>query len=288
MRNLVFGLVLLVSLSSCNKEETNKLENKMYPVQFNATGFTSESTSLKSETTESADRYYAVFDNEGNFVKEIRFAAEDQIKDVLLSGDYTAFMAVSSNSGFFNISSSNQTIENILFSTNAYLAEAYAGKVEFSVGENTESNIPIVLNRMSGRLEIVLEDEIPSKSTVTVNLTNVAYYLKTDNFNSVSHSNESFTYLNETEAAQIPTLGTDFMPIYTGEPSFENLSTLTMTCRDENDNILGIKTIENVKLERNVLTTLTGKLLSNDPNSKDSGFAVTFNEDWDSEINMTF
>jgi len=288
MKNLLLGAVLLFSLSSCDKEETNQIENKKYPVQFNTTGFTSEISPLKSGITESEDRFYAVFDSEQKFVKEIRFAADDQIKDVLSAGEYTAFIGVSNDNSSFLIYSDDPVIKYSNFQFNNFFAEVYLGKVKFTVGENDNNNIPIVLNRMNGKLEIVLEDEIPSQSTVTVQLSTIGYALKLDNFNTHNSSNESFTYTNETASALSPIITTNLVPSHKNEIDVQNLSTITLTCRDKNDNILGIKTIENVRLERNTLTTLTGKLLSNDPNSTDSGFALTFNEDWNPAIEKTF
>jgi len=288
MKNLLFGAVLLFSLSSCDKEETSPLENKKYPVQFNATGFTSEISPLKSGATESEDRFYAVFDSEQKFVKEIRFAANDQIKDELVAGNYTVFIGIANSYAGISKNQDNPNIENTRFYNGQFFTENYAGKLEFSVDENTSGNFPVVLNRMSGRLKIILEDEIPSKSTVTVDLPNLATFINIDNLDTFNHTDASFSYLNETDAALIPTWEIDFMPKFSILPDFENLCTVKLTCRDENDNILGIKTIENVRLERNTLTTLTGKLLSNDPNSTDSGFALTFNEDWNPAIEKTF
>ena len=289
MKNLLFALTILISFTGCSKDESEDIDNKLYDVHFAPTGFTSETSSLKSGVDMTT--YYTVFNSEGEYIKDLKFNPNESVADVLPVGDYIAYLAVSTGHryGFANEESGIQL---------AYFGnwpdpmnqEAFLGKVEFSVLANSEKEVAVVLNRMSGKLEIIFEEELPAKTQVRVEFTGVHNYINLMDFTTYTSNNRN-TGMNHTignEAINNLNMSTFCQPAYTGIADKKNYSTVTITCRDEFENIIGTKTIENVSLERNQKTSLRGKILSENGGSEKSSFTISLQEDWKEDVGQQF
>jgi len=138
---LVIGILTLTV--SCSKDKNVEPSQELYKVAFTPSGFSRVISPLKSTVVESAQRHYMLFDGENNYVKDITFDSSEQIEDNLLVGSYTAFITASdSENSSVYISGYGNSIGNAYFSVNPSngIADAYAGKVEFTVGETHEVN----------------------------------------------------------------------------------------------------------------------------------------------------
>ena len=154
-------------------------------------------------------------------------------------------------------------------------------KGELVVGP-ASMNQTVTLNRMMGKLEMVIEDALPK------GLYSFEIEFKTENeyliTSTLKPGGSLYDGVYRFHSGNYPSESNDGK--YTRSWTFLNTATpMSMTIKMFNaSKLVATKTIENIKLTANQKTTVTGKLLEAGPTN--GAFNLTFNQNWGSTGNV--
>lgn len=311
-------IALCIGFFSCSYEyvpESRGLEKKeLIPVSFTVE-FAKEITGLRaSEAVNFKDFLYLVYDaGTGKLYKDIKYTNfEGIINDSLPEGNYTVVFAGATQATYlWYYSDTNMTsfIEidappplggdtNISrFNRNT---DVFYKKINCIVEKNKQNGSAVTLDRIVGKVEIVLEDVIPndvSTIEVALNFPITFHYLSSPEY--VTGSSYS-KRINIAESDKVAGYSVFFI-------SFENINqdqsryplSITLTARktlpagvvDTGQSIIATKVINNVDVLKNKTVRYTGKLFDNITPSNttpSSSFSISVNEAWGETIGKTF
>lgn len=156
---------------------------------------------------------------------------------------------------------------------------SYAFTLE--VDANTESTHPIELIRNVAKFELVAADALPDNlATVEFTLTGADKNLDVD------------TGLGETENTQVKTIQVPEANLGKTNCTFsayiflledESSITVDFTAKDKDGNIIVFHTFENVEMQTNFISRITGKVFGDQ-----FGFSITASTEWAGEIDYEF
>jgi hypothetical protein len=289
-------------------------ESELLPVSFNV-GFSKEIIPLRSSNSNVQLKYitYFIYNNTTNlpYKQNTIVDSDGSFNDVLHEGDYTiVFVGYNDNLSVFPYASSYATIE---VRGGYEMADQFYTKINYVVEKEKENNISVALERIVGKIEIVLEDEIPSDvASIDFRIKdyyNVFWSRETgDRAASFlysypgSDSSEMFYY----SSIEIPDSdrGAGFtFSIFSYETPHDYLSSpnfLTsieiMALRDISfgsyeSRLVATKKIENVIVTRSKNVKYTGKLFDHPDSGTDdesSSFTLSINDTWEGTDEITF
>jgi hypothetical protein len=295
---LLYFTLISITLLSCKKDKRDqtKPQGKLYPVTFTVSNFTQEispnqSNKIKINDVVSPDQanvqllIYEVYDQQNNLINSIKQKKGElnfgTIKDNLPPGNYSAaFIGV--------IDADDFVLGQGTFSyPQTNLQDTYYKKLHFTIGDQyVEQNI--VLEHLLSQVQAVIKDPIPAGITdidIAIQKVDQNYNYITD----ISLSTNSFVAFIQTPvpSAKIGTTNFALQPLVDilkiGSPV-----TIVLSARNKDNSIVTQKTINNVSLQPNTKTTITGNLFTDSSSGNNSGFSVNFDQPANPDINQSF
>jgi len=299
-------LLLLASavifITSCKKDNsTTKPSAKKYNVTFNVTNFSTKQSAfaLKRHTgPSSADAlpslntyfdvlYYVVWNTEKSAIEEVvqdsTMSNMGTITDALPAGDYRISI-VAGKKGL--------VIDDNYFGNNDFgyggnsWQDTFWTSFQLTVGSSDISQ-NVTLNRVVGKLEVTLLDNIPANAAnITISTDQEAYgldlwqgYFFTDPPESVS-----FTVAIPDSAKGKPNFTIDRLIGNCGNnPIYSGLSPLNIVCTAADNSVIASTTVQNVYCQQNQKTIVSGDLFSSLASSTQS-FKVQVDTAWSSGV----
>ena len=322
-KRITFSLLICSLLASCSKVERDEdpiAQKELIPIFFNVE-FSKEVTDFRStakSTGTPTTFLYLVFNKETGMLYKGKSFELGVFDDELPEGEYIFLFIVTDNaytrspSGAFNINKFE------ILSEGSPVYDVFHCRVDCEVkkGEGN-SNQQVVLERMVGKVKIILEDEVDA---IPDNIARIfvqaystplcfTYYSDADDYNASGvayvssdiYSQQNPNTMSEfsmtsLENINYETAGGEHLPITIAmyairerTPAEEGIVDF-----DTKKLIVAQKTIENVFIERNKTVIYRGKLFDNitppDPPDElpSSSFSVSINDTWGEVINETF
>lgn len=306
MKKLIYLSIILSALCSCKKDHSGNVQpdSKKHAINFNVSGFSQTTTDysagnkqVQSVSTEATSpfpsdvalMFCAIYDANGNAVTNTKETSSQanfgKFTINLANGNYTVVFAAGNSALVYNLIS----LKTDVFTCDSYSyspLNVYAKKISLTVNGDDVTN-SVVLDRLFGQVQVVIQDSIPNNTTIAVAQT--AYGI-----NKIQVS----TFLPSTTAAYAfypPSYSAFFTT--TTKPNSIFMSTATVTqafnitinaTKFGNTDIQNFVLIKNVTVQANKTTVITGKLFQSDAASPTGGFTVTFNQPWGPDINVPF
>ena len=233
------------------------------------------------------------------------------INDELPEGEYI-FLFIGSGSTDFTFAQTvytNSTIDAWMFGyeyNNTF--DTFSCRLDCEVKKGEVNSNQVVLQRIVGKVEIILDDIIPKNVSRIIIQKKKYHYI---HYNAVSdfYYWENLDERRDDEAYDISATDKTAAGYTISFLEFENIDenneriplSITLTALREHTpdevgfvdpySTVATKTIENVTIEKNRTTIYRGKLFDNvnsDENIKPSAFLVSMNDEWGEDINKTF
>lgn len=274
MRKLVFIFVSLFVLVSCQKEEIYiVLPEATYPVNYELSADLSASNSEMRAQIHKLE--YLVYNDKGEFLHSKMAVMNDtiaNIKDELQVGNYHVVLLVADNL------EEEVSYQKFDIDTHFGHGETFYGNYTITIQKGINNFSP-VLKRLTGRLELVIEDldSTPENTEkVKIELKNLP-----ERFNVSTKGSEYGKKINLTKELTVEQWKKS--RIY-----FDALATTTdiqpvieIKFFDENNELIEeITPKSSFNILENTITRLKGKLFVN------SGLVVTLDHDWDDVIEV--
>ena len=318
-------VTLCVGIFSCSSydmgDEINGLqsEKELIPVSFKV-DFSKEITPFRSDETMSLDDFfYYVYSTEtGDLYKSLVFHNfNGAINDSLPEGDYTmVFMGANQEANLYWGTGPSWGNIKIADYSSPYFAisadysnpvinrnnDVFYKKINCRIEKNNSSDNSIALDRIVGKIEIVLQDVIPSEvNTIVIEsgFPGVFFYPIEADFTRDRSIREE---LNIIDADKVASGYTMFFV------AFENINydqsryplSIKLTAHrnipegvvDTGQSIVASKVIENVDILKNKTIRYSGTLFDNimppPPNNPSSSFSITGDDEWGEVIDKSF
>lgn len=290
---LLFFLVISASFFSCKKDGsgTTNPSQKTLKVNFKVAGFSQQLTdaskqrqvnSIKTDATSNLTSafsffHYFAFDAKGVRVSHIdqdsSYADFGNISDNLPAGTYK-FLFVGGQSGMNMVYNGYSGYGSIEGYGGSYLPwkDTFYQSFDLTVTSG-EVNQSVTLKRIFAQLSINLLDKIPanaSKITLTASAEYENYFFEVGN--SGTPQPYTATYIVPASAIGTANFKRTILLSNTTTPF-----TATITCYDASGKIIGQAIINNITLQANTQTILSGNLFATSTN-----FAIGLNQDWSS------
>jgi hypothetical protein len=322
MKKTIFALLAACFLFACseNNEPESIVEDELIPISFNV-GFSKEITPLRSsnEISVSNLNYYVYNSNTGALYKSKSYNSnfDGLINDELPEGDYI-FVFFGTASGGVNFQNNNiatPITKPSPFPVNPYISHFELGlsnidifykKFNHKIEKGNEDSNQIVLDRIVGKIKVILEDVIPSEVIrISIEFENNPYFYAYSTFFDYGGTigSPATSYYNISESDKVSSGYTiSFL-------SFENINyklerfptTIKLIARkalpdgvvDTGQSLVATKVINNVDVLKNKTVIYRGKLFDEvdptDPNAPaPASFSVSVNDTWGDEVNETF
>ena len=304
MKNVLISFTLIsIVLLSCKKENHNQTTSpdiKLYPVGFSVSGTNQQIVPIdqKSKTKVNAvvgsdssainRLIYRVYDSSNTLKKTITINKGEprfgSFQDSLAAGSYTAvFVGVIDVDKFRDNGTSFYYFDST--TSDEFSLETFYKKINFVVGSsNIQQNV--VLQRINSQLQLIIKDEIPADITrISVYVTKGLgdYYSYLD----AVVSDETYQYLGASVTSD--KIGTTNFTITSAPSLLANGTPATVqitTYGSDGDTPASRKTINNVTLQPNKLTILTGNLFT--PDSNPNSFSVSYNTIYNPDITQGY
>lgn len=307
MKIKIFCIFFVCFICSCKKDKKTPDNNSVtHKVTFNVSGFSVSKKSAGNAVTRinsvGADSvagivslYYLVYNSAGGLVHKIMQTSAQSnfgsITDNLSAGTYSVIVIAGSDPSF----SISQSISDLPLSkaqcfydvyneqvSNYYWRDTFYKKLTLTVaGGDVSENI--VLSRIVGKLEFNIEDAFPaSAKKVTYTFKKEYPYLNISNTapDSVLHYSDfdSSPYVNTvTTTVTLPANAIGQTNVKFNHLVLNTIHPLsvTITCYDATSAIIGQAIINNVVIQKNEKTILSGKLFGSS-----AGFTVSLDPVW--------
>ena len=316
-RILYLSIISGLLLFSCKKEHNKSgNDNTLHNVSFTVNGFTQTSgpfsvTGNKHTITDavkasaiSANAYtpdstngktyivYSVYDATGKYIHSITQSSDQAnfgtLTDNLIAGNYTVNIAA--YPGLLDAQGSYAPYYLTGYATalsSAVLAysdgrpqfiDTFSKTFGITVSATSTINQNVTLARINGELELAITDSSPSNVTeiaVTVSNEYLEYNVATSNPDTLNHNGPMMFYAYT--HASFPSTNFTFSGIVlnTIHPF-----TATITCYDVSNNVIALKTVNNVYCQVNKTTILSGNLFGSQTGNSTDGFTVSINPAW--------
>jgi hypothetical protein len=319
------GLIPIVN----DPEPITGEESELIPVSFDV-GFEREILPLRSSNSNATIKNltYLIYNNvTGTFYKQNTITnMEASINEALPEGVYT-IVFVGYNTGKFMLESTNMNIafdgscisvmeENSELSTDIWatpdidkkgmhLVDQFYKRINYIVEKGKENNISVTLERIVGKIEIVLEDDMPND--VVALYLSMSHYYNSLRFTATEDFADQFTgenyypgYKRKIEISDLERSAGFTISLFSYDNENMNLEyvpyDIDLVARryvpgtDEFSSLrlVAEKKIENVRAIKNKTVRYTGKLFDGVAYPADNAFTVTvIDEGWE-DINQTF
>ncbi|MBC9915613.1 FimB/Mfa2 family fimbrial subunit [Chitinophaga varians] len=293
---------------SCSKDATDKKvisQGEKQPVKFSVANFSQSQENLRTAGNNQllegqtsrvnwlpriSDLYYIVYSSDGN---KINFVHQDTlnqkanfgiINDSLAPGTYTAVLIASQTPLYTQPITSSNNISGHYFSPQLMgmgvfpMGDAFLKKTVFSVSANAPTEIPITLERVVGKLEVKLQDALPSSDPngyirVQVSPLSVAYNLSDGSV----RAPEAVWQWYGTRKDQYT-----FSDFLLGSEYEFNVD---INYKDRTTGADLKKTIQHVKCQTNKVTVIKGYLYGAPPDGSRS-YSITINDTWSTDSTL--
>ena len=285
MRNLVYmaGLCLLAASCSNESEETvmNPTEVEKAPVRVRV----SEFSMTVSEFGEQAVTRSAVDPADYSGVGAITLAFYDAagtevVKTTQIKGDgtYTNFGEFTANlpvGNYTMVAIARAHFDGDVFTLTSPTEAAYTSERPRETFSKVQSvtvtsaaplDLDVTLKRISSWLKIVSTDGRPASATKI----RTTFAKGSKGFNpttGLALTNTGFSQTNNPSSAVGATIDINILPFLASADDAEEKMTITIEALDADDNVLATKVVENVPLQRNCQTTMTGAVYTADVSS---------------------
>lgn len=276
MKNLIFMAVCCLVFAACSNEESMDSsvnlsgEQVMAPVTVTTTGFEvsqGEFTSRRAEQSVTSYNYVkaltlAFFDQDGTEVYKCTHIKNDPNATYTTFGEFSTSLPLGSYTMVvigYNLSQEmTLTSSTVASISTGSLCETFADTQEVNINNTTPINLTATLQRIVTALGVRSTDNRPAGVT-QLRLTYSAGSKSFNPMTGLAADNNGFTDLITFNGAVGAT-------IYSGSYLFlatdEQTMNVTIETLDADDNVLFSKTVNNVPLKRNRITTLQGPLFS--------------------------
>ena len=301
-KTLLLLAIAAIFISSCKKDNSAaKPAGKKYKVTFNVTNFLSKQSAFalkRHAGPSSADAlpslntyfdvlYYVVWNTEKSAIEEVvqdsTMSNMGTITDALPAGDYRISIVAGKN---------GLVIDDNFFGNNDFgyggnsWQDTFWTSFQLTVGSSDISQA-VTLNRVVGKLEVTLLDNIPANAAnITISTAQEASgldlwqgYFFTD-----PTENVSFTVAIPDSAKGKPNFTIDRLIGNCGDnPLHSGLSPLNIVCTAADNSVIASTTVQNVYCYANQKTIVSGDLFSALASSPQS-FIVQVDTTWSSGI----
>lgn len=310
--NLSIAGIAMLMLFSCSKSDSNvepSPSDKLHTVKFTVDGFTQSYKPIdtKSATTTSTasspinEILYVLLDKDQLPIDTLKRPVSGNSSSInlkLLNGNYTLRAIGYNNSNTHTIYTKYQSVytsfigQDIFKIKDYYISDVFTLNTEFQVSKDSTYKSQ-TLKRISSKLELNILDKIPEQAAYIEisTISNSSFFgsdkdlkdLITPRYNTNYISNvidiSSLASLtNQTISSNILTNGQTYTsPIETSTPVKINVLNSTGA-------VILSKEILNVKLMPNTITRLSGKLFEDLNSEKKGNFAVTINQNFNTNI----
>jgi len=326
-----FALIILcVGIFACSQdyssENNDSGKKELVPVSF-AMEFAKEITDFRSgEAMNFYDFYYLVYDTEtGDLYKKLSFRDfNGMLNDSLPEGNYTIVFAGANPAANLLNNIDGDNIKSVRIPNNYPSIElneppaigtdpnlvtrfnrntdVFYKRINYVVEKNKSNDSAVILDRIVGKIEIVIEDNIPSEiSTIEVGITFPYMYFFTLNADFTKERNHSKSF-NVTESDKAAPGYSLFYIAFENIDENQNRYPLSIqiTARkslpagvvDTGQSIVASKSITNVDILKNKTVRYTGKLFDNiltsDDTESPSSFPFSIDDEWGETIDKEF
>ena len=326
-KRIIFSLLICSLLASCTKVEKGEepiAQKELIPISFNV-GFSKEVTDFRS-TAKSGDpipfgysNRYLVYNKEtGKLYKDKSFEL-GVFDDELPEGEYIFLFIVATDNVTINTyRDGSNNIDRLWVRTLLErVYDVFHCRVDCEVKKGENNNQQVVLERMVGKVKVILEDDVVPDNIAKIEVwidmpNNFRYYPDADNY-SVYSATPNFSFGDkwlEIHSPQYPidefsatsfecrnyqTAGGEHLPLTIDIFAWRERTPAEIGVMDPDSGGLIVvrETIENVFIERNKTVIYRGKLFDNiiippGPELPSSSFSISINEEWGEDINETF
>lgn len=297
--SILFALTLFVSCTKSDNGTEVVIPNTHYNVSFNVSGFsqtmvdmsTKSAASVKAESAASHVNYiiYCIYNKEGILVKKVEQidkAADGfgTIKEQLPAGSYTLAVAASTKQLLW-ISQDILSSAFFGFYGTGSRGDGFVKVLAFDVADK-ENQGNIQVERIMGKLELSIQDRIPSdaaKITILHNSASFYHFIKGTS-SSTDVVKEVITVAESDKIGEGRTFVSYILPMReTGTLQTD----VTITCYNSNGDVIVNKVIKDVVFATNKKTILSGKLFEK-PSNQQSNFQITIPSAWSEENTINF
>jgi hypothetical protein len=301
---VLLSSIMLLFLFSCKREHsasTTTPHGKKYPVTFNVANFLSHQTNfaIKHGANHLADTvdasasgadvlYYFVYDQFGAYAHNFLIMQDSTnanfgiITDSLPAGNYEiAFVAGKKGlqiNNYGRVASAGFTYGGTKWQ------DTFWDDFNLTVGTSGVSQ-NVTLKRVVGKLEIDLTDAIPANAdSLKINVNPETNSMWVNAGFSMGPPSGVVNYSEKIPASAIGTTN------FTMDRLIGNTEvpfTVTITCTNTSNAIIGTATVDNVSVQANMKTILSGNLFGGTPPANSQSFTVKVDTAWSSTVNHT-
>lgn len=310
--NLSIAGIAMLMLFSCSKSDSNVEPNpsdKLHTVKFTVDGFTQSYKPIdtKSATTTSTasspinEILYVLLDKDQLPIDTLRRPVSGNSNSInlkLLNGNYTLRAIGYNNSNTHTIYTKYQSVytgfrSQDIFKIQDYnISDVFTLNTEFQVSKDSTYKSQ-TLKRISSKLELNILDKIPAQaayieiSTISSSSfyggakdlkNNITYPYNTSYVSNVIDISSLASLTNQTISTNILTSD----QTYTAPA--ERTTPVKINVLNSTGAVIISKEILNVKLMPNTITRLSGKLFEDLNSEKKGNFAVTINQNFNTNI----
>ena len=301
MKKVLLFIAIALSLFSCKREHSVSTApaGKKYPVMFNITNFTTHqgNFAIRHGANHLADTvgasatgfdllYYEVYDSFGaevhNFVlvQDSTMVGFGTVTDSLGAGNYQ--IAFIGGKKGLQIAGAAR-IANATFNYGGpEWYDTFWNTMTLTVGTSGISQ-NVTLKRVVGKLELDITDAIPANAdSLIFNVNPEAARLRSDSGSPDGPPSGTVTYAEKIPAGAIGTSN------FTMDRLIANTAvpfTVTITCKNTSNAVIGSATVNNVSVQANMKTVLSGNLFGGTPPANSQTFTVKVDTAWNSTTN---
>lgn len=292
MKKLAYLLLLSISLFSCSENSTEEqIEEQLYNVSFNVSTFKQDITNMKSLSPLyeiSQELIYLVYNSDNKFLYHKKFENNEEnfgeIEDKLPKGEYNIIFLACNNSidsnDLVNITSNTEYIYYDWEEMN----DTFHKKINITIPDDN-SDFSVTLNRVVGKLEIILTDNIPEEAyEIEYSLTDSHIGLDLFTGNSSHKYTVSKSGISIVDERGKPNYKLEFFS-FVGEETVS--CNLTINVFDQEKNLIATKNIRDISLFRNKIVRLSGEMFTANGGTENS-FSLKVNDAWSAIIEKTF
>lgn len=300
MKKTVFLLAMVTTIFfSCKKDHSKSTPaGKKYPVTFNVTNFTSKQSNfaLRHGANSLADTinasgaldilYYAVYNSgigvHGVITKQDSSMANfGMITDSLPPGQYQVVF-VGGKKGLIETYSGRTAADNFSYPGNKW-QDTFWDEFNITIGSDGISQ-DVTLKRIVGKLELEITDNIPANAdSLVIKVDPEATSLMNDGGQPMGPPFGTVTYSEKIPAGAIGhanfrmdrIIGNAVTPF-----------TVTITCKDASNAVIATATANNVSVQVNKKTILSGNLFGGPPPANSQSFTAKVDTVWNSTVNQ--
>lgn len=310
--NLSIAGIAMLMLFSCSKSDSNVEPNpsdKLHTVKFTVDGFTQSYKPIdtKSATTTSTasspinEILYVLLDKDQLPIDTLRRPVSGNSSSInlkLLNGNYTLRAIGYNNSNIGSLYTKYQLVYTSFRSQDIFkiqdynISDVFTLNTEFQVSKDSTYKSQ-TLKRISSKLELNILDKIPAQAAyieISTNSSNYFYGFAKEFKNNFTLGNNTDYVSNVIDIAALASLTNQTIStnVLTDNQTYtapaERTTPVKINVLNSTGSVILSKEILNVKLMPNTITRLSGKLFEDLNSEKKGNFAVTINQNFNTNI----